>query len=182
MRRLTAATLLLFFALLGWSPASAGTVAEICFVPSERNCADVVIREIDGARTRILVQAYGFTHAGIVEALIRARKRGVAVQIILDRSNVCAEGEDDCGRKGRHAANALHHAGAEVSIDATHAIAHNKVIVIDWRRVITGSMNWTAAGATKNAENVVVLEGLDTAQPYARNWQAHRDHSKPYAP
>ena len=41
--------------------------------------------------------------------------------------------------------------GINVLIDSSHAIAHNKVIIIDRETVITGSFNFTKAAEEKNA-------------------------------
>ena len=42
-------------------------------------------------------------------------------------------------------------------IDAQHAIAHNKVMVIDGATVITGSFNFTKRAENANAENLLVI-------------------------
>ena len=41
---------------------------------------------LDAAKTSILVQAYSFTSAPIAKALVEAHKRGVRVEVILDKS------------------------------------------------------------------------------------------------
>ncbi len=61
-----------------------------------------------------------------------------------------------------------------------HAIAHNKIMVIDRERIITGSFNFSSAAQEKNAENLVVITDTAQAQRYARNWQFHAGHSAPY--
>ena len=65
-------------------------------------------------------------------------------------------------------------------IDANHAIAHNKVIVIDGETVVTGSFNFTKAAQEKNAENVLIIRDPAVAAQYAQNWETHRQHSQPY--
>lgn len=42
-------------------------------------------------------------------------------------------------------------------------IAHNKVMVIDGRTVITGSFNFTKAAEESNAENLLVIDDADLA-------------------
>lgn len=59
-----------------------------------------------------------------------------------------------------------------VLIDAKHAIAHNKVIVIDGETVLTGSFNFTKAAQDKNAENLLILHDRKLAAQYAENWRA----------
>jgi phosphatidylserine/phosphatidylglycerophosphate/cardiolipin synthase-like enzyme len=43
-------------------------------------------------------------------------------------------------------------------IDAAHAIAHNKIMIIDKQTVITGSFNFTRAAVEKNAENLLIIK------------------------
>ena len=62
-------------------------------------------------------------------------------------------------------------------IDAEHAIAHNKIILIDRSVVITGSFNFTKAAEEKNAENLLIIRSKELAKPYLDNWQYHRNHS-----
>src|SRR5271157_89772 len=51
-------------------------------------CTDAIIKELNGAKSTILVQAYFFTSAPIAKALLNAHKRGVKVQVLLDKSQV----------------------------------------------------------------------------------------------
>jgi phosphatidylserine/phosphatidylglycerophosphate/cardiolipin synthase-like enzyme len=167
-----------------FSVAEGGEVARVCFVPGE-DCGAVIVSEIRAARKEILVQAYGFTLPAIVEALAKAARRGVRVSVLLDRSNACAteprrrgrEDDDDCGRKGAVAARVLLEAGADVRIDAAHAIAHNKVMVFDGERTITGSYNFTSSANSRNAENLLIVAGKDVAEAYASNHRRHAEHS-----
>ena len=66
-------------------------------------------------------------------------------------------------------------------IDAKHAIAHNKVMVIDHRFVISGSFNFTKAAESSNAENLLIIDDPDLAKKYMDNWQHHFEHSEAYA-
>jgi phosphatidylserine/phosphatidylglycerophosphate/cardiolipin synthase-like enzyme len=77
-------------------------------------------------------------------------------------------------------ADFLANQGMSTMIDANHAIAHNKVIVIDGEVIITGSFNFTKAAQEKNAENVLIIRDQAVAAQYTQNWDAHRQHSQPY--
>jgi phospholipase D len=71
---------------------ASGAAVAVCFAPEE-DCAAFAIRAIDNAESEILVSAYGFTTgSGIVEALARAKGRGVDVRLIADKTSPCSEG------------------------------------------------------------------------------------------
>jgi phosphatidylserine/phosphatidylglycerophosphate/cardiolipin synthase-like enzyme len=78
-------------------------------------------------------------------------------------------------------AHFLAHAGIATYIDSHHAIAHNKVMVIDSRTVITGSFNFTKAAQEKNAENLLVItDAPELAHRYLDNFHRHLRHSERY--
>ena len=68
------------------------------------------------------------------------------------------------GRRSIPRRTSLVNAGIPVLIDAKHAIAHNKVMVIDDQTVITGSFNFTKAAEEHNAENLLVIRDKDLAE------------------
>jgi phosphatidylserine/phosphatidylglycerophosphate/cardiolipin synthase-like enzyme len=143
---------------------------EVYFSP-EGGCTDAVVREINAARHTILVQAYSFTSVPIAKALVQAHHRGVETQVILDKSQRTEKYSE---------ADFLLHLGIPTRIDDKHAIAHNKIMVIDGQVVITGSFNFTTAAEQHNAENLLVIRDASLANQYTANWHAHFDHSEPY--
>jgi phosphatidylserine/phosphatidylglycerophosphate/cardiolipin synthase-like enzyme len=131
----------------------------------------VCVREIDNATLEILVQAYSFTSAPIAKALVNAHKRGVSVEVILDKSQ----------RMEKYSsATFLGNSGIPTYIDAAYAIAHNKIMIIDKQTVITGSFNFTRAAEEKNAENLLIIKSKELESYYLDNWQKHRQHSEVY--
>jgi phosphatidylserine/phosphatidylglycerophosphate/cardiolipin synthase-like enzyme len=70
--------------------------------------------------------------------------------------------------------------GIPTYIDAEHAIAHNKIMVIDKETVITGSFNFTKAAEEHNAENLLILNSKELAKMYIENWNKHKKHSEEY--
>jgi phosphatidylserine/phosphatidylglycerophosphate/cardiolipin synthase-like enzyme len=131
-------------------------------------CTAAIVAELTQARSEVLVMAYSFSCADIANALIAAAGRGVRVVVLLDRSNE-AETYSELGDLEKH--------GMEVWIDACHAIAHNKVIVIDSRTVLTGSFNFTRQAEHENAENLLILrDHSDLAALYRANFHTHKEH------
>ena len=168
MRRL----LCLIFPLVLSVSALASPAPEISvyFSPTG-GCTEAVVKELQSARSNVLVQAYSFTSAPIAKALVVAHRRGVAVAVILDKSQRTEKYSE---------ADFLAHAGIRTLIDAKHAIAHNKIMVIDGATVITGSFNFTKAAEEFNAENLLVIRDRALAERYAENWRAHEAHSAEY--
>ena len=146
------------------------TPAQFYFSP-HGGCTDAIVKEIGKAKSEILVQAYSFTNKDIAKALVDAHKRGVHVEIILDKSNKSQK---------YSAADFTFNMGIPTFIDAEHAIAHNKIMVIDKETVITGSFNFTKAAEEKNAENLLIMKSKELAKLYIDNWNKHKAHSQEY--
>ena len=143
---------------------------EVHFSP-RGGCTEAVVKELDAAKASVLVQAYSFTSAPIAKALVNAHKRGVKVQVVLDKSQ----------RTEKYSsATFLVNMGIPTLIDAQHAIAHNKIMIVDGVTVITGSFNFTKNAEENNAENLLVIRSPELAAKYAANWKAHAAHSEPY--
>jgi phosphatidylserine/phosphatidylglycerophosphate/cardiolipin synthase-like enzyme len=56
------------------------------FFSPNGGCTEVIVDQLNEAKRQVLVQAYSFTSAPIAKALVDAHKRGVDVQVILDKS------------------------------------------------------------------------------------------------
>lgn len=149
---------------------AAGTI-DVYFSPNG-GATDAIVREISNAHSEILVQAYSFTSASIAKALVEAKKRGVKIEAVFDRSQ----------RKERYtSATFISNAGIPIYIDSSHAIAHNKIIIVDRQTLITGSFNFTKAAEEKNAENVLVIKGnIPLVKRYMENLAKHKEHSEAY--
>jgi phosphatidylserine/phosphatidylglycerophosphate/cardiolipin synthase-like enzyme len=146
------------------------TPTQVYFSP-KGGCTEAIISQIDKAKTEILVQAYSFTSAPIAKALLNTHKRGVKVEAILDKSQ---------RREKYTSATFLANSGIPTFIDDRHAIAHNKIMIIDREIVITGSFNFTKAAEEKNAENLLIIRNKALAKSYMDNWYKHREHSEKY--
>jgi len=176
--RKTPLILVTLFTLVLWTglfppvtlPQENPTTWEVYFSP-RGECTSAIIKELEKANNSVLVQAYYFTSAPIAEALVNASERGVKVEVILDKSQKA--------RKDSKATFFIDK-GIPVMIDDKHAIAHNKVMVIDRETVITGSFNFTEAAEEKNAENLLIIHDRKLAEKYVKNWQEHAQHSDAY--
>lgn len=131
--------------------ANAAPVVSVGFSPSHGHSAlDVVLSAIKGANKSVDVAAYSFTSKPVATALVAASKRGVAVRVVAD---------EKANDSKYTAVTFLANQGVPVRLDARYAIMHNKFMVVDGDTVQTGSFNYTASAATRNAENALLVQG-----------------------
>ena len=153
---------------------AAGTI-EVAFSPNEGS-EHLVVKVIDSAKSELDLLSYSFTSVPVVEALVRARHRGVTVRLVADeKDNLKAD-------KARAALGALVNAGADVRTIRVYPIHHDKVIIADHQTVELGSFNYSDAAAHKNSENVFVNWGNPKlAEVYGKHFDRNYAQAKVYA-
>lgn len=151
-------------------PQVNGQTMQVCFTHAPGgDCTDLIVSTIESAQKSINVQAYSFTSAPILQALADDEARGVLVNILLDKSDVSPRYD---------VTSFLTSHNIPFMIDYQPAIAHNKVMVIDSKTVITGSFNFTKAAQNNNAENVLIISGNpNLAQAYQQNFDYRASES-----
>ncbi len=160
--------LLFLWSAVAW--AQAGSIR--AYFSPNGGCTEAIIQQLNQAKTEILIQAYSFNSKPIARALIAAHKGGVSITAVLDKSNWTQK---------YSAATFLQNVGIPVYIDDKHAIAHNKIMIIEDRVVLTGSFNFSMAAENKNAENLLVIEDRpELTGAYRDNFKEHLGHSVAY--
>ncbi len=153
------------------SQLSAQGDIQVYFSP-KGGCTSAIVGELNRAQRQVLIQAYSFTSEPIAAACVAAHNRGVQVFAVLDKSQETEQ---------YSAADFLANSCIPTMIDAQHAIAHNKVILIDGTTLITGSFNFTTNAEQSNAENLLIIRNRpDLYSAYEKNMQNHFSHSKKY--
>jgi len=136
----------------------------VCFTPPS-GCARLLAKEIYKAERSIYVQAFDFTSDIIANSLIDAQNRGIKVEILVDRMS----------KNSSHSkVTAFKNAGIKVLVDKVSGLAHNKVMILDNKKVITGSYNFTNGADNRNAENVMLIEDKFVSEAYYKNWKNRR--------
>jgi phosphatidylserine/phosphatidylglycerophosphate/cardiolipin synthase-like enzyme len=164
---MTKAAMVIF--LLVWAPASAEMIVQACFSPRGM-CAGHLLREIGQAKNELLVAVYAFTSDELAGALVQAKRRGLAVQVILDR--------DFDGRTERSKGKFLETQSISVrrisgtkpdTTDKDAGLMHQKFAIIDRKNVFTGSYNWTHSAERFNDENLLHFrDAAPLAEEYRR--------------
>src|SRR5688572_10207590 len=170
MRHPSAALAVLFVCVLALAPSvPAEMVVQACFSPHSK-CSAYIVREIDNARNEILVDVYAFTSDDLASALIQAKNRGLAVQVIIDR-DFDATNDNSKGKllesqkiPVRRASGLKAH-----KPDRESGLMHQKFAVIDRRLVFSGSYNWTHSADKLNHENLLLFRDAPSlAEEYRR--------------
>jgi phosphatidylserine/phosphatidylglycerophosphate/cardiolipin synthase-like enzyme len=110
---------------------------------------------LDGAKSSIDIAIYDLKEDSIIDALIRAHKRGVQVRMVGD-----ADEAEDWGYL------LIEEAGIQQSLRETSGIMHNKFIVVDARVVWTGSTNLTYNGLYRNNNDALLLDSIPLADEF----------------
>ncbi len=131
-------------------------------------CEGVVLRNIEQSRESIWIAAYAFTRTRIAAALVAAHRRGVRVEMKMDVNQAEFEG-------AQKLIEWLRSEGVPVTLIRTageFSAMHNKFMVFDLSRVVTGSYNFTTVAQVSNWENLVWVDSADMAEQYKQAWDA----------
>lgn len=86
MSKRTLACLVIVLVLGATGALALAAAIRVYFSPNG-GCTDAILQQINGARSEILIQAYSFTSQPIARALLQAKRRGVRITAVLDKSN-----------------------------------------------------------------------------------------------
>ncbi|MCK7068899.1 phospholipase D family protein [Enterobacter bugandensis] len=159
---------LLSLALYASAPAAYAASIETGFSP-EGTALQLVLKTIESAQHEIRLMGYSFTSPEVVSALVRAKHRGVDVKIVPDEKG-------NRNKTSQAAMNIVVNAGIPLRTNGRYAIMHDKVIIVDNHTVESGSFNMTRSAASRNSENVLVINEVpEVAQTYLQHWQSRWD-------
>lgn len=112
------------------------------------------------AQQSIDMAIYDLSLENVVDALLAAKDRGVAVRIVTDSDNA-----------GNKAVVRLKRAGIPVVEDGREAIMHNKFVVVDGLRVWTGSWNFTENDTYRYNNNAIEVDSPELARNYRAKFE-----------
>lgn len=125
------------------------------FSPQHDALKDGIIPAIDKAKKSIKLSLFHMADQDVALALLRAKKRGVDVEMILDSTG----GENEFTKRN---ILRLRDAGVKIKVECWGGKQHMKGGCIDGLVSIIGSLNWTGSGVKKNDENCLVIRGDKT--------------------
>ena len=127
------------------------------------NIKEYLIASIDNTYSQIKIAVAWFTNIELFEAVLRALKRGVYIELIII---------DDCINRNEFGLDfsLFIENGGHLYFSNRQKIMHNKFCIIDDKIVITGSYNWTYYAENKNWENIIAILNANIASKYNANF------------
>jgi phosphatidylserine/phosphatidylglycerophosphate/cardiolipin synthase-like enzyme len=145
--------------------------------------AEHVVAAIDAAQKTLRISIYQFEQQSVLDALNRAKKRGVKVEVVLDRSHVYVTGTSHEGgpRKPRPMIVELVKSGFDLLIlkGQGSGIMHNKFVIVDDELLEGGSYNYTDQSENDHFENVFFTLDKARVALYLRYYKYMRDQAEP---
>ncbi|MDR3602096.1 MAG: phospholipase D-like domain-containing protein [Desulfosporosinus sp.] len=151
-----------------------GTQVESYFTKANQHPDQILESQISSAKSTLDIAIYSLTKKDIVDSVIAAKKRGVAVRVITDKIEAKSKSE---------AKELTLLEGASIPIkENTHSgLMHMKVSIIDKSVVTTGSYNYTQNASTENDEVLVVIHDSGIASKWDDEFQQMWSDTKDYA-
>ena len=138
-----------------------GSNMVVVFTSEDSALEDAIIPVVLGAQSSIRFLAFSFTDYPLAQAMIDRAAAGVSAAGVYEKfgSETDAAEMDTilCG-------------GVPVRQDGNSGFMHNKLIIIDDRIVITGSLNFSTNAEDNNDENVIIIDNPEIAQLYVQEF------------
>jgi phosphatidylserine/phosphatidylglycerophosphate/cardiolipin synthase-like enzyme len=133
---------------------------EVCFSPVDP-CDIKLVKFIESAQKSVDVAVYDINLDQVGHALL-AKSLKIPVRIVVDTRQ---------SKEKNSIVPMLIKAGANLRFGHQRGIMHNKFIVVDGKRLETGSFNFTNHASESNNENQVYLAAPEIVSRYARRFE-----------
>lgn len=122
----------------------------------EDSCAEQIKEELKKAKESIYFMTFSFTNEGIANVLLLKHMEGVKIKGVMEARQVTKYSKFQ----------QLEYQGVDVIKDGNKNNMHHKCFIIDSETVVTGSMNPTGGGDTRNDENILIIHDEEIAGKY----------------
>jgi cardiolipin synthase A/B len=113
--------------------------------------AKPILDAIDGAKKSIRVKMFLFSDPSLLEAVIKARQRGISVRIMLNPARRSGESENVDTSKRLKAAHI-----EVIDSNPEFGVTHEKSMVVDDQTAFIHSLNWDTKNLTETRDYAVV--------------------------
>ena len=139
-----------------------GTSIQVIFTSEDHALEQTIIPLVSTATSSIRFLAFSFTDFPLADAMIQRAQQGVDVAGVFDKTQAGGQGAE---------LGTFFCAGVPVRNDGNKQFMHNKVIVVDERYVITGSLNFSTSADESNDENVIIIDNPEIARLYMQDFE-----------
>jgi phosphatidylserine/phosphatidylglycerophosphate/cardiolipin synthase-like enzyme len=160
MRHSLPVFILLSLCVLQVSPALAET--EAIFSP-ERSIKESLLKEVESVTSTMDVAVREVTSPDMASALLKAKGRGVKVRVIADSKQAKMKSSQ---------ITTLIHQGIPVKVlrGKDHGVMNHRFVILDAKKVVTGSFDWSEASEKWNYENIAIIKDSDVVASYQKEF------------
>lgn len=134
---------------------------DLSFLPEDVLGAKKIVDLIRSAKKTIKVAMFTFTREDFTDELIKAKNRGVDVQVVIDRRAALGAGVKVYQKLLENHLNPI--------LSEGDGLLHHKFLYIDDTILVNGSANWTKAAFNKNDDCFLILYDLTQEQQDVMN-------------
>jgi phosphatidylserine/phosphatidylglycerophosphate/cardiolipin synthase-like enzyme len=138
-----------------------GSPIHVVFTSEDHAIVEAIIPVVNSATKSIRFLAFSYTDFPLAEAMIQRAQNGVNVAGVFEKVGSDTDAAE---------LKTLSCAQVPVRQDGNGGFMHNKVIVVDERYVITGSLNFSTNAEESNDENVIIIDNPDIAKLYLQDF------------
>jgi phosphatidylserine/phosphatidylglycerophosphate/cardiolipin synthase-like enzyme len=139
-----------------------GSPIQVVFTSEDHAIAESINTVVSSATKSIRFLAFSYTDSPLAEAMIQRAQNGVDVAGVFEKLGSDTEAAE---------LKSLFCTQIPVRRDGNPSFMHNKVIVVDERFVITGSLNFSTNAEESNDENVIIIDHPDIAKLYLQDFE-----------
>ena len=160
MRHSLPVFILLSLCVLQVSPALGEN--EAIFSP-ERSIKESLLKEVESVTSTMDVAVREMTSPDMASALLKAKGRGVKVRVIADSKQAKMKSSQ---------ITTLIHQGIPVKVlrGKDHGVMNHRFVILDGKKVVTGSFDWSEASEKWNYENIAIIKDSDVVASYQKEF------------
>ena len=121
-----------------------------------------LVRVLLEAKQSLDVCVFTINCRELADATIQLHKSGVVVRVLTD--------DEQMGSTGSQIEK-FRREGIQVRHDLSSFFMHHKFVVIDRKRLVNGSFNWTRQAVTGNRENVVISSDKHVVEAFSEEFE-----------
>jgi len=133
----------------------------VVFTSEDPALENAIVPIVNSATRSIRFLTFSFTDFPLADAMSQRWKAGVDVAGVFEKVGSETEASE---------LRTLMCRSVPVKQDGNSGFLHHKVIVVDERIVITGSMNYSTNAEESNDENVIIIDNADIARLYLQEF------------